>query len=187
MDGLSWDLPNDGIGNPKNTKSLLLAHRTPPAMSLGVRETAEAAVRAGLRQILFANAPEEVALAIDEYLKSLKPVPSPFLIQGKLSEMALRGERVFNRSGCAVCHPPPLFTDLRPHKVGTGRPFDQPGDRFYTPTLVELWRTAPYLHDGSAGAVREVVTTQNPHDRHGTTSNLTPQEIDNLCAYLLSL
>ena len=41
MDGLNWDLTNDGIGNPKNTKSLLLAHRTPPAMSMGVRETAE--------------------------------------------------------------------------------------------------------------------------------------------------
>ena len=29
VDGLNWDLLNDGIGNPKNTKSLLLAHQTP--------------------------------------------------------------------------------------------------------------------------------------------------------------
>ena len=36
-DGLNWDLLNDGVGNPKNTKSMLLAHRTPPAMSEGVR------------------------------------------------------------------------------------------------------------------------------------------------------
>jgi len=34
---LNWDLMNDGLGNPKNTKSLLLAHKTPPAMALGVR------------------------------------------------------------------------------------------------------------------------------------------------------
>lgn len=187
VDGLNWDLPNDGIGNPKNTKSLLLAHRTPPAMSLGVRGTAEAAVRAGLRQILFANPQEEVAVAIDEYLKSLKPVPSPFLIRGNLSKTALRGKRVFDRSGCVVCHPPALFTDLRQHEVGTGRPFDQSGDQFYTPTLIELWRTAPYLHDGSAATVRDVVTTQNPRRQHGRTSNLTRQEIDDLCAYLLAL
>ncbi len=29
-DGLNWDLVNDGIGNPKNTKSMLWAHCTPP-------------------------------------------------------------------------------------------------------------------------------------------------------------
>ena len=34
-DGLNWDLLNDGFGNPKNTKSLLLAHETPPAMITG--------------------------------------------------------------------------------------------------------------------------------------------------------
>ena len=37
-DGLNWDLLNDGEGNPKNTKSLLLAHQTPPAMWEGVRD-----------------------------------------------------------------------------------------------------------------------------------------------------
>ena len=58
VDGLNWDLLNDGIGNPKNTKSMLLSHRTPPAMSLGVRDTAETAVRAGLRSILFTVQPE---------------------------------------------------------------------------------------------------------------------------------
>src|SRR5204862_1447522 len=61
VDGLNWDLLNDGIGNPKNTKSLLLAHRTPPAMSQGVREDAEEAVRAGIRHILFAERPDRDA------------------------------------------------------------------------------------------------------------------------------
>ena len=79
VDGLNWDLLNDGIGNPKNTKSLLLAHKTPPAMSMGVRETAETAVRAGIQHILFTVQPEEVAVAMDKYLKSLqaraKPAP----------------------------------------------------------------------------------------------------------------
>jgi YVTN family beta-propeller protein len=79
MDAMNWDLLNDGIGNPKNAKSLLWAHRTPPAMALGVRTSAEIAVRAGIRHILFAEQPEEVASAIDEYLKSLEPIPSPHL------------------------------------------------------------------------------------------------------------
>ena len=61
VDGLNWDLLNDGIGNPKNSKSLLLAHATPPSMYLGVRSNACAAVRAGIRYSLFTVQPPEVA------------------------------------------------------------------------------------------------------------------------------
>jgi hypothetical protein len=53
--------------------------------------------------------------------------------------------------------------------------------------LYELWRTAPYLHDGTALTVREVITTRNPKDQHGKTSHLTPREIDDLVEYVLSL
>jgi cytochrome c peroxidase len=108
-------------------------------------------------------------------------------VGGKLSEAARRGEEVFSRAGCAECHPPPLFTDLHQYDVGTRRGFDRPADKFDTPALVELWRTAPFLHDGSAATVRDVLTTRNPRDRHGKTSDLTKQEVEDLCAYLLSL
>jgi len=186
-DGFNWDLLNDGIGNPKNTKSLLLAHRTPPAMSLGVRATAETAVRAGIKFILFTDQPEEVPAAIDEYLKSLKPVPSPYLVHGKLSPSAKRGKKIFQRAGCADCHVPGLFTDLRPYDVGTRRTFDGPMDKFYTPPLIEDWRTAPYLHDGSAATIRDVLTTRNPEGKHGDVAGLSKQEMDDLCEYVLSL
>jgi hypothetical protein len=186
-DGLNWDLLNDGRGNPKNTKSLLLAHQTPPSMWLGVRETAKTAVRSGIHNILFTEQPEEVSLSIDEYLKTLKPVPSPHLVHGKLSEAARRGQNIFTRSGCAACHPPGLYTDLNQYDVGTTGPSDKPTDRFDVPTLVEIWRTAPYLHDGSAATTREVLTTRNPQDRHGNTSALSSQEVDDLCIFLLSL
>ena len=189
VDGLNWDLLNDGIGNPKNTKSLLLSHQTPPAMSMGVRETAETAVRAGIRHILFTVQPEQVPVAIDAYLKSLKPLPSPLLVKARLSDSARRGQKLFKdrKVGCASCHPPGLFTDLQAYDVGTRGRFDQPTDRFDTPTLVEAWRTAPYLHDGSAATIREVLTTRNPRDEHGSTSHLTPQQLEDLAAYVLSL
>ncbi len=189
VDGFNWDLLNDGIGNSKNSKSLLLSHRTPPAMSVGVRETAEDAVRAGLRHILFTVQPEDVSMALDEYLKSLKPIPSPFLVRGRLSPSARRGKALFLKAdtGCASCHPPGLFTDLSPHDVGTRGQFDRPGDQFDTATLIEIWRTAPYLHDGSAVTLRELFTVRNSQDLHGRTSSLTPDQIDDLVAYLLSL
>jgi cytochrome c peroxidase len=189
VDGLNWDLRNDGIGNPKNNKSLLLAFKTPPAMSIGVRESAEDAVRAGIRHILFTVQPPEVAESLDAYLKSLKPVPSPRLVKGKLSAAARRGEKLFRskETGCAQCHPGPLFTDLQSYDVGTARDFDRGATAFDTPTLVELWRTAPYLHDGSAATVREVLLDRNKQDGHGKTSQLKPVEVDELVEYLLSL
>lgn len=189
VDGLNWDLLNDGIGNPKNNKSLLLVFETPPAMSIGVRESAAAAVRAGIRHILFTVQPPEVATEIDAYLQSLRPVPSPRRVKGRLSAAAQRGAEVFHRAdtGCAACHPGPRFTDLKSYDVGTLGRFDKPADRFDTPTLVELWRTAPYLHDGSAATVRDVLTKANPRDQHGRTSLLTADELSDLEAYLLSL
>ena len=189
VDGLDWDLLNDGIGNPKNTKSLLLAFQTPPAMSMGVRESAEEAVRAGLTHILFTVQPPAVSDALDAYLKSLRPVPSPYLVRGRLSAAARRGEKLFRskETACAQCHLGPLFTNLKSYDVGTIGRFDKASDKFDTPTLVELWRTAPYLHDGSAATLRDVLTTANKNNQHGKTSNLSADQLNDLIAYLLSL
>jgi mono/diheme cytochrome c family protein len=189
VDALSWDLINDGIGNPKDTKSLVWSHRTPPVMSLGVRATAEIAVRQGIHNSLASSVPEEIAVAMDEWLKTLQPAPSPHLVNGQPSEAARRGEKLFRSAevGCANCHEPGLFTDLHSYNIGTTGPFDQDAKEFDTPTLRELWRTAPYLHDGSAATLRDVVTVRNPKDEHGKTAHLSPAQIDDLVEYLLSL
>ena len=189
VDGLNWDLLNDGIGNPKDTKSLVLSHQTPPVMSLGVRSTAELAVRSGIQNSLASTLPEEVPAAMDEWLKSLKPAPSPRLLNGRLSEAARRGEKLFRSTatGCLNCHDSELLTDLHSYNVGTQNPFDKEDKEFDTPTLRELWRTSPYLHDGSAPTIRDVLTARNPKDQHGKTSHLTAQQLDDLTEYLLSL
>lgn len=186
MDALNWDLLNDGIGNPKNVKSLVFSHVTPPVMALGVRDKAETAVRAGIKFIQFAVRPEEDAEAIDDYLKSLKPLPSPKLVNGKLSEAAVRGKKIFEKSGCITCHPPPLFTDLKSYDVGTGKGRDV-GKKFDTPTFIEVWRTSPYMHDGRAVTIYEVIKIHNPQDKRGKTSTLTDDQIKDLAEYIESL
>jgi len=184
-DALNWDLLNDGIGNPKNTKSMLLSHRTPPAMITAARPTAESAVRAGFRHILFAVPEEDDASAIDQYLSGLEPLPSPNLVDGQLSPAAVRGKAVFSRAHCAACHTGDLLTDKHQYDVGTADGLDE-GVQFDTPSLVEAWRTAPYLYDGRAASIREVVTKYNRNDKHGVTSNLNEAEIDDLVEYVLS-
>jgi cytochrome c peroxidase len=174
------------MGNPKNTKSLLLSHKTPPVMVTGIRDSAETAVRAGIKFIQFVVRPEADAVAIDEYLKSLKPIPSPHLVSGKLSEAAKRGKLIFEKeAGCASCHPAPLYTDMKKYDVGTGKD-RQKGHEFDTPTLIEVWRTRPYLYDGRAVTIKEVLTKYNVGDKHGKTSTLSEQEINDLAEFVLS-
>ena len=189
VDGLNWDNLNDGIGNPKNGKSLLQAHETPPSMWLGVRSNANVAVRAGIRNSLFTVQPPEVAEAMDDYLKSLKPMPSPHLVKGRLSPAAQRGKKLFlaGTVACAECHKGAFLTDLKRHDVGTAGKFDQPTDRFDTPSLLEVWRSGPYLHDGRAATIRDVFTMLQREGKHGDTSHLTPRQLDDLVEYVLSL
>ncbi|MBT3200046.1 MAG: c-type cytochrome, partial [Phycisphaerales bacterium] len=185
--GLSWDLMSDGMGNPKNTKSMLLSHQTPPTTITGVRASAEISVRAEIRFIQFSVRPEKDAKAIDAYLKSIKPIPSPMLINGKLSDAALRGEKLFKTAKCASCHSGALFTDLKKYDVGTGKESEKKR-AFDTPTLIETWRTAPYLYDGRAVTMLDVLSKKyNPDDKHGKTSNLTKQQLADLAEYILSL
>jgi YVTN family beta-propeller protein len=107
-----------------------------------------------------------------------------------LTPAEARGKGTFEsaETDCLRCHPPPLYTDLKQHDVGTA---DAPGEWFGpaidTPTLRFLYDSASYLHDGSAATLHAVLTTANPKDTHGVTSDLTAQEIDDLVAFLRAL
>jgi YVTN family beta-propeller protein len=125
------------------------------------------------------------------------PTPSPHLAAGKLTPAAERGKQLFfsKEVGCAACHSGPYYTDSRLekpfnlHDVGTGRddPSERMGTKYDTPTLLGIYRTGPYLHDGKAATLRDVLTTCNKDDRHGRTSQLRAAEIEDLVAFLRSL
>lgn len=185
-DALNWDLLNDGIGNPKQTKNMLFSLNTPPAMISGVRPDGETAIRTGMRYIMFVTHPEEDALAIEAFFKSLQPVPSPALVNGQLSPAAVRGKEVFEKAACAMCHSGPYLTDGKPHNVGTGTGREA-GKAWDTPSLREIWRTAPYLHDGRAATLEDVIGPANPGDKHGRTSALNADQREDLIEYILSL
>jgi YVTN family beta-propeller protein len=120
-------------------------------------------------------------------------IPAP----GKLSPAAERGKKLFfsKETGCATCHSGPYYTDstlkepYNLHDVGTGDddPSERMGKKYDTPTLLGVYRTAPYLHHGKAKTLHEVLTTQNKGDKHGKTSHLKAAEIDDLVAFLRSL
>ena len=134
--------------------------------------------------------------ALAAYTNSHTFTLSPYAKQG-LSPAAVRGQKIFNskQTQCAECHSGPFLTDSqsgRPskrHDVGTGNSDDSEtmGSAYDTPMLLGLYRSAPYLHHGTAATLHDVVTTQNPGDKHGTTSHLTKPQIADLVAFLKSL
>jgi hypothetical protein len=136
--------------------------------------------------------------ALSAYVSSLSSAPkSPFREQnGEWTLGAKRGGEVFNRMACMECHAGSDFTDSpqgRRHDVGTieissgqrmglGRL-----DGLDTPTLLGIWKTPPYLHDGSAKTIREVLVEKNKNGKHGHTQTLSEQELNDLIDYLRQL
>ncbi len=179
-DGMNWDLMNDGVGNSKNCKSLLYSNDTPPAMISGIRASSHVAVRTGFTHIQFFEPDEDMHESVYAYMGSLKPVPSPYLVNGELSEKAKLGRKVFEKLKCDECHSGSYYTDMRMHVIGEDVEFAAGWD---TPTLIEVWRTAPYLFDGRAATLREVFEVH----KHGVDKKLKTADLEALVEYVNSL
>lgn len=130
------------------------------------------------------------------------PPRSPFRsVDGSLTATARRGRALFVSDvlQCARCHAPPRYADgvrVAPenyvlHDVGTlgagsGQRLGSALAGLATPSLAGLWTSAPYLHDGSAATLSDVITGRNASDRHGVTSRLSATDREDLIAFLLS-
>ena len=148
---------------------------------------AEAARRVGV-------APEDLSRALASFVRSLLSGGAAYdrFVDG--DRTALSGEQqaglqIFRGKGnCTACHVGPNFSDERTHNTGVawagleylddGRAAvtSKPEDRgaFKTPTLRDVARTAPYMHDGSLATLEAVV---DYYDRGGNVNPLLDPEI----------
>lgn len=132
--------------------------------------------------------------ALAAYVSSLRETrPSPERkADGSLTADARAGRALFQKLECHRCHSGPDFTDSSTgalHDVGTltpasGQRLGQPLVGLDTPTLKGIWATAPYLHDGSASTLEDVLIRRNPEGKHGNTRALSPKQLKQLTAYL---
>jgi cytochrome c peroxidase len=107
----------------------------------------------------------------------------PGVQRGTLTASAQRGKSIFEgKAGCVACHPHPTFTTRQRLDPGLGT-----GIEYRVPSLVECWRTAPYLHNGDALALRETITDYNHQQTRGKTRDLSEAELNDLLEYLRSL
>lgn len=125
-----------------------------------------------------------------------------------LTESEERGRNLFfGKANCTKCHVGANFSDSDFHNLGVG--MDQPNPdlgryeitkkeedkgAFKTPTLRDISKTAPYMHDGSEKTLEEVVEF---YDKGGVKNkwldfrmkplNLTAQEKADLVAFMKAL
>ena len=107
-------------------------------------------------------------------------MPSPYLVNGELSEKARQGKKVFEKLKCGDCHSGIYYTDRKMHRIGQDVEFEKGWD---TPTLREVWRTAPYLFDGRAATMHEMFSIH----RHGIDRKVSRKEIEALTEFVNSL
>jgi cytochrome c peroxidase len=136
---------------------------------------------------------KDVAKAIASYERTAVTAPAPYdrFTNGELealSEPAREGRALFfGKANCSACHGGPNFTDNGFHNIGVGMQAEKPdigreaiskleGDRgaFKTPTLRNIARTGPYMHDGSLKTLAEVV---EHYDRGGVANEWLDEEI----------
>lgn len=180
----------------------------PDEMDMTVEEVERGLMREPAYPTLFEEAfgraisRDDLARALASYVRTILSGKAPIdrYLYGErdaLSETAQHGLRLFRgKANCTACHVGPTFSDDGFHNTGVawrdGKVLD-PGrfavtghnadcGAFKTPTLREIGRTAPYMHDGSL-ATLDVIEfydrcgNRNPHldpDLHPL--NLAPQE-----------
>jgi len=152
--------------------------------------------------------------SLASYIRSILSGDSPYdrFINGQRSALSAEqqmGLQLFRGKGnCTACHVGPNFTDEEFHNTGIawrdGQYTDEgrfaissiPRDHgaFKTPTLREVARTAPYMHDGSLATLEDVVEfysqggRPNPDlDSEIRPRNFKPEEKRALVAFLKCL
>jgi cytochrome c peroxidase len=120
---------------------------------------------------------EDIARALASYVRSILAGDSPYDRYVAGDRAALNGPQQLGlklfrgKANCVACHVGTNLTDERFHNTGTGWKdgrWTDPGrvsishdeaDRgaFKTPSLREVARAAPYMHDGSLATLEEVV------------------------------
>lgn len=123
---------------------------------------------------------------------------NPHLAPGGLTAQQAEGKKLFEdpKVACNGCHVDGK-TDGMSHDVGTmsiddftlyakGLGKSIKGLEFDTPSLKGLFASAPYLHDGSAVTLNDVLKLSDA-GKMGSTSHLTAAQKVSLMAYLLTL
>lgn len=179
--GGNFDTKNDGgYGRPKKTLSLRGVAQTAPYTWHGWQSSLRQAIVESFTQSMQGEPPTEAEVeAVAAYLRSLEWKRSPYPANPA-------GQRVFLAKGCPSCHGGETYAAPTITPVG----LEEPGDvyRGYNPpSLRNVYSRAPYLHDGRATTLEEVLTRYHRPKTLTGQPDCTPQELRDLVGFLKSL
>ena len=202
VDGLTYDVEADGIGvSPVDNRSLRGIYDTDPFKWEGTNPSL--ARQCGARLAVFFTriqpfTPEELS-AVNDFTVTIPRPPNRHRPLGAaLTEAQRRGKVLFERSRtndgrdidvdnrCVTCHFPPYYTDRSRRDVGSQHLYDRQG-KFDVPALLNIYDSAPYMHNGMADTLEEIWTRFNPYDTHGVTNDMTKDQLNDLIEYLKTL
>jgi len=146
-----------------------------------------------------AFSPKDLDALVSYIMTGIKNPPNlMYNPDGKLTPAQLRGKAIFERTHnnlgqeipvtnrCVTCHPAPYYTVKKFFDVSTLSPTDD-SVLFDTPHLMNLFLSAPYLHDGRAATLEEIWTIYGRDENHGELNDLTKMQLNDLVEYLKSL
>lgn len=124
--------------------------------------------------------------AVQHWVES---IPAPIAEPVSDSAAVMRGAQIFASAKCSSCHTGAHFTNNKTLSVGTGQSLQ-------VPPLIGVSARAPFLHNGCASTLegrfrlpppKQGLSACGGGDQHGITSSLSPDQIDDLIAYLNGL
>jgi cytochrome c peroxidase len=187
-DGLEWFLHTTEIPRKfRNTPSAWAARASAaPFHWAGDFTDAATLTRVTIRGLMEGDAILVDTSAIAAYM-SETPAPTPVPVPAWQTTTLEQGYELF-QSRCMACHAGDLFSDGAMHKViEDSEDADGVMALVDTPSLIAVRSTAPYLHDGRATGLRDVLVTHNQNDAHAQVSDLNEESIEALLIYLRAL
>jgi len=171
-------------GTKKKTPTLRNVANTGPWTWHGIEKDLRASVRKSMEKTLQGPKATEADLdAILAFLATLEPAsPRP----PADAEAVKRGDALFHAKRCHTCHAPPLYTIDRLEDVGTGTK-DDLFEGYNPPSLLGVGRRAPWLHDGRARSLEELLKKHHAPSKTREEKDFTDAELADVMAFLKSL
>ncbi len=185
----NFDTFNDGaFGNPKKTLSLRGVGSTGSWTWHGHVDSLEEAVAGSLTTTLHGASPTEAEVrALTAFLETLDFPPNPYRAEdGTLSESARRGQALFAQRGCGRCHAGANFTSWGGFNVGTKEAIDR-YHGYNPPTLRNVYDRSPYLHDGRAFTLTDLLRKHHTPEKLVGTPPFNEAELADVVEFLKSL
>lgn len=191
IDGVAWNLETPQLGRDRvANRTLRGIAETAPYKWNGHNPDLETQCGPRIAKFLFhsegLNAKQLADLVA--FIKSIPLSPNRHLApDGQLTAAQERGKRIFFQKACDTCHPAAThYTAKTSSDVGTASKYDTSG-LFDIPQLERIYEKPPYLHNGEAKSLEEIWTIYNSADKHGVTSDMTKEQLNDLVEFLKTL